>query len=177
MQKKNIKDFDNFLNLSLYSIIAQFDIAILLETIRISKRKYEKALFARMLALTIIEYMDDINPLIGHVLRKDLDKNNLSEFITIFKNINKQYSTIKKDNNRLLREIRNTTAAHKSKDSFQLLNYIEEIDILKVVNLGIEITNITVKLTNETTKLTYKVKEVLSAKYLPATSGKTKNSL
>ncbi len=164
LQKTDIKDFDSLYNLSLYSALGNLDLLILLKNVLRAKRKYEKALFARLLALTIIEYMDDINPLIGHDLLNELNNNNLSEFTINFKSINKRYSTIKKNNERLLRQIRNTTAAHKSTDSLKLINYIEQLNIPQIISLGIEIIKIMNDLTNETIKLITKINSILKAK-------------
>ena len=159
-KRHNVRSFDSFFHVCIYSVIAQTDLLILLEKFRLSKRNYEKLLIARIIALTIIEYIDDINILIGRDLLKELASNNFTEFISSFKEISKKYSDIKKNHDKLLRQIRNNLMAHKSKDSLKLAKSIYEIDGEHIYELGLQLITITRILTDETTKVIYKMVEI-----------------
>lgn len=152
-----INSFKSLFNVCLYATLTNADLMLLIEKFRLSKRNYEKSLFSRLIALSIIEFIDDINVLLGRDLTKELTNKNFIEFIPIFKRINKKYSEIKKNHESLLRKIRNNTIAHKSKDSLKLINYIYDLDTEQIYELGEEVFFITNSLTVETVKVLQKI--------------------
>src|SRR5215204_5988657 len=70
--KLNLTIYNNLFNICLFSTIVHTDLNILLGKTVLTKRKYEKILYCRILALTIIEYIDDVNLLLGRDLLKDI---------------------------------------------------------------------------------------------------------
>lgn len=157
MRNHGIRRFDNFLNLSLITSITNTDISILTQDIRLAKHRFEKLLYARMLAMIIIEYLKDINDLLGFKLIGELNSNNFQEFIPIIKDLNSQYATVRKKHETLLNNIRNNVSAHKTKEALSLVQYIYNIDPDEIFYIGLEIININIQLTNEGTKLIYKI--------------------
>lgn len=157
MRNHGIRRFDNFLNLSLITSITNTDISILTQDIRLAKHRFQKLFYARMLAMVIIEYLKDINELLGFKLIGELNSNNFQEFVPIIKEINSKYAGIRKKHETLLNNIRNNVSAHKTKEALNLVQYIYNIDPDEIFHIGLEIIQINTELTSEGTKLIYKI--------------------
>ena len=138
-RKHKYNKHDSFFNLCIFSDIINIDLTILLEKVRLANRDQEKKLYARIIALTIIDYLDNINVLLGHDCLAELKNNNMTEFLDEFKSIHKKFSVFKKDNDRVLRDIRNTTIAHKSKDALKLNSHINGLNVEDIYNFGLEL--------------------------------------
>lgn len=160
-QSKNhgFKKHTHFFNLNVYTSLAYSDIVLLAERIRLTDRRFEKLLYARLLAMIMIEFLDDINRLIGKEFVRELEKNEFNDTVQIFKDIAKQYSKIKNDNEPLLRTLRNSTSAHKENDALKLVNMVYNIDSSGILNIGIDIINITAQLIRQTTVVVEKILE------------------
>ena len=128
-QKSGKSKYDQFMNACIFSSIVGRDIQFLTKSYILTKNKNEKNLYGRLLSMTIIEFLEDINKLLGNKLRKELIRNDLSEYVSELNNINKEFSRIKKDNNKPLRRIRNNAAAHKTLDSKALLDFTSKLEI------------------------------------------------
>ncbi|AQW95832.1 hypothetical protein HZQ11_15160 [Elizabethkingia anophelis] len=140
-KKHNYHRHNSFFNLCIFSDIAGMDLIILLEKIRIADRPYEKKLYARVIAVIIIDFLDNINLLLGRDCLNELKDNNMTEFIDKFKTINKNFSNFKKHNEKILRDIRNNTIAHKSKDALTLNEKINNLNVEDVYEFGLEFQN------------------------------------
>jgi hypothetical protein len=136
--------------------------SVLLKRFRLAKRPHEKSLFARIIAMTAIEFLDDINTLIGRDLLKDLSKEYFKELVPVFKEINKKFNKLKSNNEALLRQIRNNACAHKSLDSLSFLKWAYEIDMTRIYLLGIEIKVISAFMSKELVKVSRKIAEIMS---------------
>ena len=152
-KKYKYSKHDAFLNLCIFSDIVNIDLTILLEKLRIAERPQEKKLFARVIAVTIVDYIDNINVLIGRDCLKELKTSKMTEFENEFKSIHKKFSLFKKDHQKLLREIRNKTIAHKSKDALELNQQINRIDVEKVYQLGLDIKSYSKEFVDLSTKI------------------------
>ena len=60
------------------------------------------------------------------------------ELMDEFKLMHKKFSTFKKDNERLLREIRNNTIAHKTKDALLLSKQINDLNEDEIYQFGLQ---------------------------------------
>ena len=140
-KKKENSKYDNTFNVIIYSALANSDMLILSTAIMTTNRKFEKLLFSRMLALILIEYLSDINSLLGKSF-KELKGGVFDESVNEIKVIGKKLAAIKNANESLLRVLRNETAAHKSKDSLDLVNQIYKIDCRSMCDLSVNVTNI-----------------------------------
>lgn len=149
--------FNSLCNVSIYTSIFDMDVSILSEKYVLAKREYEKKLFCRTLALTIIEFLDDINPLLGRDLSNQLAEANLNSHIQPLRSISKKFAKYKTDNEQYLRVIRNKTIAHKSTDALELYTFITEIDNDKIYQLTIDLKEITTEFTRLTTKIIYSI--------------------
>lgn len=155
MRNHGIRRFDNFLNLCLISSFTTSDISILNTKIRLSSQRLEKLLFARMLAMIVIEYLKDINELLGFKLIGELNTNKYTQFVPIMKELNSEFATIRKENETLLNSIRNNIAAHKTKDALNLVNHMFNVDPDEISEMAVRIIILNTKLTNETTQIIY----------------------
>jgi hypothetical protein len=154
-KKHKYSKHDSFLNLCIFSDIISIDLMILLEKVRIANREQEKKLYARVIALTIVDYLDNISVLIGRDCLTELKNNNMTEFLDEFKSIHKKFSNFKKNNERLLRDIRNNTIAHKSKDALKLNQHINNLNVEEIYNFGLDLKTYTKEFITLSTKIIY----------------------
>jgi hypothetical protein len=127
-KKHNYTKHDSFLNLCIFSDVVEIDLTLLVEKFRFAERTHEKKLYARVMVIVILDYLDNIGVLIGNNCLAELKRNNMLEFIDEFKLIHKKFSAFKKENERFLREIRNNTIAHKTKDALMLSKQINDLN-------------------------------------------------
>lgn len=172
MRNHGIRRFDKLLSVSLQSAVVNADLMLLTERLRISKRPFEKPLYARIAAMTLIEYLKDINSYLGYDLIGELNKNSYKQYIPTIKEINKNFSDIRKEHEHLLTVIRNNISAHKTKDALSLVNYIFSLDPEEIFTLSLEVININTKLSDVTTKIYHKM--INEAKEKEINSNQTK---
>lgn len=146
---------DSFFNLCIFSDIISIDLTILLEKVRLASREQEKKLYARVIALTIVDYLDNISVLIGRDCLSELKKNNMAEFLDEFKSIHKKFSNFQNVNERILRDIRNNTIAHKSKDALKLNDLINKLNVEEIYSFGIDLKVYTKEFIDLSTKIIY----------------------
>ena len=137
-KKHNYHKHDSFFNLCIFSDVVEIDLTLLVEKFRFAERKQEKKLYARVMAIVILDYLDNIGVLIGNNCLAELKRNNMLEFIDEFKSIHKNFSTFKTQNERLLREIRNNTIAHKTKDALILSQQINDLNEEEIYQFSIQ---------------------------------------
>lgn len=137
-KKHNYTKHASFLNLCIFSDVVEIDLTLLVEKFRFAKRKQERKLYARVMAIVILDYLDNIGVLIGSNCLAELKRNNMLEFIDEFKLIHKNFSAFKKENERLLREIRNNTIAHKTKDALVLSEQINDLNEDEIYEFSIQ---------------------------------------
>ena len=154
-KKHKYTKHDGFFNLCIFSDIINIDLTILLEKYRLAIRIQEKKLYARVIALTIVDYLDNISVLIGRDCLNELKNNNMMEFLDEFKSIHKKLSIFKKDNDRLLRDIRNNTIAHKSKDALKLNTHISNLNAEDIYSFGLQLKTYTKEFIDLSTKIIY----------------------
>lgn len=137
-KKYNYTKHDSFLNLCIFSDVVEIDLTLLLEKYQFAERKQEKKLYARVIAIVILDYLDNIGVLIGSNCLAELKRNNMIEFMDEFKLIHKNFSAFRKENERLLREIRNNTIAHKTKDALLLSQQINSLNEDEIYKFGLQ---------------------------------------
>ena len=152
-----VRRFDNFFNLCIISSIASSDIMLLKHQIALTDQKLEKLLAARMLAMVVIEYLQDINDLLGNKLVKEMNENGFEEFVPSLREINRDFAQIRKAHQSVLTTIRNNIAAHKTKNGLSLVNQIFNLDPSEIMEMGNEVSEIDTKFTKETTKIIYRI--------------------
>src|SRR5690606_20964109 len=128
-------------------------ISILWNDYSLANNNTKKNLYGRLLSMTIIEFLDDINGLLGKNLRIELKSNNMAEFIKELNEINKVFSTVKIKNNSELRLIRNNSAAHKSKNAKDLIDFTDQAHFENLHKISVEVSKTNIKLNELTTKI------------------------
>lgn len=145
--------------LSIHSKIVQSDLSILGINYKKSTSEIEKKFYARISASLIYEFLSDVNYFLGNKLRKELEKNNMSELAEIAKLLNKEFSEFKDENIATLKFIRNELGAHKTKNTEILIRSVFEIDDEKIMDLTTGIIIINNKLLALITKINKAISE------------------
>lgn len=138
-RKHKYHHHDAFLNLCVFSSLVEIDLTLLLERIPTCTRVQEKNLYARVIAVTIVDYIENINFLIGKECLRELQDNNMNHFVEDFKALNKRFSMFRKANDSYLRDIRNNAMAHKCKDALSLKRAIDRVDPDRIFSHGLEV--------------------------------------
>ena len=147
IKKKKGNKADTYFNASIYILLVNRDIYYLYNLFYFEKKLSKKNFYGRMLSMTIIEYLRDINLIIGRDMIAEIKKNEWDErLIDDLKKICKSYSTLRNKYNEQLTEVRNKSAAHRTKDSQRLyhftklkFNYLYLIcPVLRLIELDFE---------------------------------------
>lgn len=101
-----------------YCSVADLDLSILVYQVMIAETGWRRNLNARLLAMTLVECVEDI----GSVLGKDFQNTasvilNGNKHLEELRLIRSSISEFRKDHERMLREIRNSAAAYRDKDA------------------------------------------------------------
>jgi hypothetical protein len=108
--------------------INAFDLYILSYNYCSSKKTWDKIFYARIMAVCLSDFFDKIFHITGKDLLTELESINATETINQVKGTMKNLSTIKKDIEGKLKNIRNITLAHKTLIGSDLFAEIEGID-------------------------------------------------
>lgn len=136
--------YDQFVNVCIFTSISCRDILLLTNRYLYTDIEVEKNLYGRLLCMTIIEFLHDINGLLGNRLRKELISNGYNQFVDELNRINKSFDRIKKSHHKALGEIRNNAAAHKTKNAKDLIYFTEKLNIedIAAISRKIQLLNI-----------------------------------
>jgi hypothetical protein len=140
LHKKGDARFDKLINACLYSALVNRDLYYLAEDFYFQKNKNRKNFVGRLFCMTLIEFLDDINFLLGKELTNELAQNNMLSYTIYITELNKHYSKIKREYGKVFREIRNQVAAHRSKDAQLLLEHINKVPMEQLTKIGQEIS-------------------------------------
>ncbi len=157
MHSLGIRKFDNLFNICIVGSISSSDIILLTHQIALSNEKLEKLLSARMLAMIIIEYLNDVNDLLGRKLVNEVTSNGFLDFVPTLREINSEFAKIRKKHQNELTIIRNNIAAHKNKNGLSLINQLYKLNPQDIFEMANETIIVNTKLTKETTKIIYRI--------------------
>lgn len=131
-----------FFDKNLYTVLNQLDLIIGLKYLDISQaigNKLEANYFARVVALSSHEILNDLNKLVGRKIRlfviDKIGEDGLHEIDEAVKALNK----IKKDKLKMLKSIRNNLLGHKLENSLQQAEMIVNIELQEVYDIGNQI--------------------------------------
>ncbi|ULC58375.1 hypothetical protein MBM09_10620 [Flaviramulus sp. BrNp1-15] len=158
-QKRKDHKYDEFFNVCLYSSIVGRDISILWNNYSLTETYSQKNLYGRLLSMTLIEFLDDINGLLGKKLRLELKKNSMNRFVEDLNKINKEFAAVKKQHNLELRKIRNNCSAHKTKKAIDLIDFTKKTHFENLHEISADTSKINIKLTQLTTKIIYGIND------------------
>ena len=101
--------------------------------------QWRKKLYARLLAMTLVECVEDITQLLGKEFRLSLDKAIAkNDYKQKLNPIVKALIEFKKKHECDLRDIRNIAAAHRDQDAARQLSAINKINPKTLQNLSLE---------------------------------------
>lgn len=167
LRDHNIVGYDEFYNVSLFSAIVARDIRILTTKYLLTNKDHERNLYGRLLGMTLIEFLDDINMLLGKRLREELNSNEMSDFIHEVGDLNKEFSSIKNAHNFELRKIRNSATAHKTKVATDLMELTNNRNYLQTIKISNEVTKVNIKLIKLSTRIIYKITDHIETGKIP----------
>lgn len=119
----------------MFVTVANYDILILARNLRYGRLKWEKNLYSRVTALTVEEIIEDIRQLSGNEFREIVKGFIGDGLIPELNSQMKLLTKMQKQNEVILKDIRNVTIAHRDKDALKQLAIIEKIDPFKFEKL------------------------------------------
>ncbi|MCG8734466.1 hypothetical protein [Tenacibaculum finnmarkense] len=140
LQAKKSSKYIATAELAMHSKIVQSDLSILIINYKKATTEMEKKFHSRISSIIIFEYLSDVNFLLGNKLTKELIKNNFMELAETSKQLNKEFSLLKKENLSSFKFIRNQLGAHKSKNTEFLITSLFEVDDEKIMDLTADLT-------------------------------------
>jgi hypothetical protein len=106
--------------------------------------------------MSLIEFLDDINGLLGKNLKLELERNSMEKFVEYLNSINKEFAKVKQQHNTELRNIRNNCSAHKKK-ARDLIDFTKNKHFENLHEISAGTSKINIKLTQLTTKIIYAI--------------------
>jgi len=142
-QNFNLEKNKTFWNTARYISIISMDLKILAKHQALSTNEWEKRFFSRQVSLLIYESMDDLLFLLGKQFKKIAEDFNEDElFKTDLNQLRGILNDFKDKNFTRLQILRNTSIAHRDKDTAQQLKTIYSISWLESVNICSEFDRI-----------------------------------
>jgi hypothetical protein len=149
-----------FFDKILYTALNHLDLIIGLKYLDVSQavgNKLETKYFARVVALSSYEILNDLNKLVGKEIRDyvitKIGENGPSEKDWSIKSL----KNMKKDKIKKLKEIRNNLLGHKLEHAYQQAEMIANIDLKKIYDIGNQILKIQMDLIKNYRVLTEKI--------------------
>ena len=158
LHKKGVYSFDGSLNIAIFSCIAEADLSILMVRMLHEQFTYEMTLFARVIALALHEYALDIQRMLSDLIKNELATTQFSAHRSDILQLNKRNTDFIKKNIKQLKQIRNNTIAHKTKQAVDLANLVYDTDPIDIFNIGLELMEISRQVKLEAGKITAKIK-------------------
>jgi hypothetical protein len=143
VKQYNLDKNSVFWNIARYINIISLDLKILSKHQAFAETEWEKRLFARQISLLIYEAIDDILFLLGKefkIIANDYkDDNSFSELLN---EIRSKLNLFKTNHYERIKAHRNTSIAHRDKDTSEQLKHIYSISWLESVNMSGEFDRI-----------------------------------
>ncbi len=132
-----LEDLALLYNVSLYSILWNYDQSCLLDEITKTKSQWKRKLYSRHLLMTILECTDDLTSLLGKPFRDSLTRLGFADkFDRELKALHGQLVRFNRTNSALLRRVRNSVAAHREHNAAMQIEIIESLDPIESLELG-----------------------------------------
>jgi hypothetical protein len=141
-------------NASQFCLICELDLSILIFDLSMADTQWRKKLYARLLAMTLVECVEDITQLFGKEFGQSLDKAIAkNDYKQKLNPIVKALTEFKKKHERDFRDIRNIAAAHRDQDAARQLSTINKIDPKNIANLSLEFVELLLPFTTMMTEM------------------------
>jgi hypothetical protein len=141
-EKYNLHEIAGLISASQFCLICEADITVLLCEMMCAKDAWSRVLFARFLALILIEGAEDLPQVLGRQFRDALTKTVADQrYLQRLNSLAKILSEFKRKHEKSLREIRNIAAAHRDLEARKQIQIIEKVDTKQIKVLTIEFQN------------------------------------
>ena len=128
---------------SKFFIVYVADLTVLTRDMACHPDWWASRLYARLLAMTMLEFVEDVPQVLGKRFRESLKAVAPADVHSKrVSGITKQLSDFRKKHETLLRQIRRISAAHRDHDANLLLSVIEEININSLVKMATELQDL-----------------------------------
>lgn len=159
LNENKIEKFDKLMNVCAYVSLANRDIYYLAEDFYFQKDRNRKNFIGRLFCMSMIEYLDDIQSLLGHDLLIELKMNGMNHFSDEVKLLSKNYSKLKRDREKDFRKIRNNASAHKNRNARELVEIYESVPVDVLTPIGVEFGKLEHVFINISTKILLEILE------------------
>jgi len=159
MEARNNFRYKASFELSLYCSIIQSDLILAAGSLKNSTNEIEKKIYARILSLTLYEYLKDLSSILGKELVNELKNIHFEDLIESVYNLNKEFTDYKKTKDGILKKIRHETIAHKTKNRISLIEQLFSINEMEIYNFATEIIILNNKLINILKKVKVKISD------------------
>lgn len=152
LAKYDMPDVLHLYDVSQFCIMYAADLTVLTRDMACRRDWWENRLYARLLAMTMLECAEDLPTVLGKGFRKSLaavvpddrHRQRLSE-------ITSRLSDFRKRHERALRDIRRIAAAHRDHDPNLLMSLIDGLDIQKLIAMAGELQDLQTEFANAMT--------------------------
>lgn len=142
-KEKSFSHLVPLLNAVQYTIIADLDLSFLTYQMMIAESDWERKLSARILAMTLVECVEDTAQILGKNFRIAADAIfNESEHFQKIDLIRRKIAMFRRKHEGMLRELRNIAAAHRDKDGDLQLVAIKNTNVKVIWRLSMEFTRL-----------------------------------
>ncbi len=159
MEKRNNLKYKVAIETSIYCTIIQSDLMLTVKNLRLTDVELEKKFYARILAMTIYEYLKDLSGILGGELVKELKANGFNELIDNVYSLNKEFANLRKNKESIIKKIRHETIAHKKRNRIELIEQIFNIEEDEIYDLGLDL----IKLNNKLISISSQIRNKISA--------------
>jgi hypothetical protein len=140
-EKNNLEDVIFIININQFVMLFNYDLSVLGHDLVVTEDGWRRKLYARLLSLTIVEFLEDVGELLGKDFRtKVLAIGDRSASIARLNSILKQLSQLRGKHEKDLRSIRNVVIGHKDKDAKRQIEVISSLDIAGLQSLAVDMT-------------------------------------
>jgi hypothetical protein len=141
-EQNNLEVVVFILNVGQFAAIFNYDLSILRQELLSTESEWRKRLYARLLALTVVEFFEDIGELSGKVYRNEIALlGDQVASIDRLKPVLKQLSQLRAKHEKDLRLIRNIAIGHRDKNAKAQIELINKLDIIGLQDLALDITD------------------------------------
>ena len=163
--KVRLDEHVKLLNAFQFCMICDLDVSILHRDLLMATEPWRQKLYARLLAMTLFESVEDITQLLGKEFRKNLDRAiTKNDYKQKLNPIVKALNGFKNKHEHDFRDIRNNAVAHRDQNVERQLATIEKIDPEMVERLSFEFMELLSPLTPMMTEF---MKDVIACNNIP----------
>lgn len=127
-------------NLSQIATLSSRDLSVVLQDMNQAKTVERRSVYARLIALIVVEWCDDFDHLLGKPLRDRFDQLGIEQATRdAVSSIHSALHDLKTEHGTLLRDIRNVAIAHRDHDAEAQMRLIESLDHKQMEDIAMNI--------------------------------------